>query len=463
MKRFVQMLVLLLLLTSNRAQAQKYESYLKASELPDATHFLPPPPGPDSPAFKEDVAAYFFSRDNLRKGERGRRAAREATTNVDTMAKLFSGAFGRELSKERTPRTMHLLQRSIRTFRLSASAPKKAYMRTRPFVYYNEGTLVPEDEAHERGTGSYPSGHTVRGWGMALVLSALNPERQDTILAAGYEWGQSRVIAGYHWQSDVEASRSLAAACFARLQTSAQFVKDIEAAREELGIFGVKEDNEDVDKPYLSREEVRNSLRLLPPPPEEGSIEFLMDKIAYWEYYRLRSTDTARVRQAVKDADMSDTVLLTFEDAFGLRITKEAMPETYRLLRRSMECFGSSGCDEAKAFYKRTRPFVYFNTHTLTPDDEVWLKTNYSYPSGHTANYFGLAYILTELRPECREALQRRAREGGISRVIVGAHWASDVAAGQVVAASVFEYLKKNPQYQAQFFKAKAEVDALCR
>ena len=463
MKRFVQMLVFLLLFTSNRAQAQKFEPYLKASELPDATRFLPAPPGPDSPAFKEDVAAYIFSRDNLRGGERGRRAIREATTNADTMAMLFSGAFGRELSKEATPKTMHLLQRSIRTFRLSASKPKKAYKRTRPFVYYNERTLIPEYEAHERGSGSYPSGHTVRGWGMALLLSALNPERQDTILAAGYEWGQSRVIAGYHWQSDVEASRSLAAACFARLQTSAQFVRDFEAAREELGMFGVGEDLEDCNKPYLTEDEVRSSIRLLPPPPEEGSIEFLMDKIAYWEYYRLRTTDTARVRQAINDADMSDAVLLAFEDAFGLRITKETMPETYRLLRRSQECFGSSGCNEAKAFYKRTRPFVYFGTSTLTPEQDEWLKTNYSYPSGHTANFFGLAYILTELRPERRDALQRRAQEGGISRAIVGAHWASDIAAGQVAAASVFEHLKKNPKYQAQFCKAKAEVEALCR
>lgn len=33
------------------------------------------------------------------------------------------------------------------------------------------------------------------------------------------------------------------------------------------------------------------------------------------------------------------------------------------------------------------------------------------------------------------------AEQGGISRLIVGAHWASDVAAGKMVAASVYEYL----------------------
>ena len=209
--------------------------------------------------------------------------------------------------------------------------------------------------------------------------------------------------------------------------------------------------------PYLSEQEVRSSLRVLPPPPEEGSIEFLMDKFAYWEYFRLRTENPERARQAVDDADLSD-VGVKFAEAFGLAVTPETMPETYLLLTHSLECFGSSGCNEAKRTYKRTRPFVYFGSHTLTPKDEVWLKTNYSYPSGHTANYFGIAYILADLRPERSEALLRRAQEGGISRLIVGAHWASDVAAGRMVAASVYEYLKQSPAYQAQFKKAQAEV-----
>jgi len=213
-------------------------------------------------------------------------------------------------------------------------------------------------------------------------------------------------------------------------------------------------------EPYLSEADVTSSLKLLPPPPDTLSIEFLMDKIAYWEYYRLRYTDPQRAQQAIDDADMDD--YHQFNEAFGLAVTKEDLPETYLLLKRSQECFGSSGSNEAKRTFKRPRPFVYFKSHTLTPDDEWWMRLNYSYPSGHTADYFGLAYILSDLRPERTEALLKRAEQGGISRAIVGAHWLSDVMAGRIIAGSVFEILKRNPDYQAQFKKAQEEIRNYC-
>ena len=233
MKPRLSILSLVIILYSFSAMAQKPQSYLEVKDLPDIMKFLPAPPAEGSHAFAADKAMHDWAR-SLEPGERTERATREATTNLDTMAIYFSGAFGRLLSEQTTPVTMHLLRRSIRTFRAAATKPKHAYHRTRPYVYYGENTLFKPTEEKERGTGSYPSGHPARGWGMALVLSQLNPERQDTLLAVGYEWGQSRVIANYHWQSDVDASRLMTSAVFARLQNCEQYLKDLEAAREEI-------------------------------------------------------------------------------------------------------------------------------------------------------------------------------------------------------------------------------------
>ena len=119
------------------------------------------------------------------------------------------------------------------TVRLCATKPKTAITRLRPYVRYNEPTLIPADEETLRQNGSYPSGHSIRGWVTALLLCEINPDAQDEILALGYQWGQSRVIAGYHWQSDVDAARLLASAGYARLHTHQQFLADMAAARAE--------------------------------------------------------------------------------------------------------------------------------------------------------------------------------------------------------------------------------------
>jgi len=227
------LLLLVSFVTVWSAFGQNVPSYLEAEELPDAVIFLPPPPEEGSAHFELDQAMYEWGK-TQREGDRGLQAIAEGTVNVDTMALMFSKAFGLKLSQETTPKTMHLLSRSIRTFRLSAARPKAHYNRLRPFVFHQESTLMPKWEEYERTSGSYPSGHTVRGWGMALVLAQLNPEKQDELLLAGYEWGQSRVIAGYHWQSDVNASRLLASACFARMQACKEYLEDVEEAREEL-------------------------------------------------------------------------------------------------------------------------------------------------------------------------------------------------------------------------------------
>ncbi len=72
---------------------------------------------------------------------------------------------------------------------------------------------------------SYPSGHTTLGWTTALILCEIDPAAQDALLKKGFEYGQSHVIAGFHWQSDVDAARVVAGAAFARLHTSKAYLK----------------------------------------------------------------------------------------------------------------------------------------------------------------------------------------------------------------------------------------------
>ena len=234
MKHILLQFTTLLTLAVSCAQQTDYSMYLTAEEVPNAVYWLPAPPAPGSTQFEYDLSQYEWGKQQRLDSARARKAINEAVYEVDDMIAQFCGAFGMEISAEKTPAIHKVLVRAVETIRLSATKPKATYMRTRPYAYFNEPTLVPEEEEELRTNGSYPSGHTVRGWGMALLLCEINPAAQDELYKLGYEWGQSRVIAGYHWQSDVDASRMLAAASYARLQSCPAFRRDMRAARREF-------------------------------------------------------------------------------------------------------------------------------------------------------------------------------------------------------------------------------------
>ncbi len=165
---------------------------------------------------------------------RWRLAASDANVKFPEAAEIFACAAGIRVSQASTPSLYSLLQRSIIDAGKSTAPAKEKYDRPRPFVVYDEPTCVKSDEAMLRGNGSFPSGHASLGWAWALILAELVPQRADAILARGYEFGQSRVICGVHWQTDVDAGRMIGSAVIAKLHANPEFVEHMRAASEEV-------------------------------------------------------------------------------------------------------------------------------------------------------------------------------------------------------------------------------------
>ena len=220
--------------------AADVKPYVNADALPNALSFYPAPPETTSVQFMYDISQYMWGKAMRADSARAALAVAQAVETIEDMAKMFSEPFGMEISAKKTPAIMNMLERGIRTLKQVGSLPKRHYMRRRPYDRFNESTLVPAEEERLRTNGSYPSGHTVRAWSMALLLVEVNPAAQDALLKYAYEWGQSRVIAGFHWQSDVDASKVLVSGAFASLHNDETFLADMKKARAEFKKLSAK-------------------------------------------------------------------------------------------------------------------------------------------------------------------------------------------------------------------------------
>jgi acid phosphatase (class A) len=213
--------------------------YLQPEALPNSLALLPPPPAEGSAAHSLDDEV---SRNNLvlRGTPRWKLAVQDANLMFPQAAGTFSCALGVPITEQDMPHLYMLLRRTLADAGLSTYTAKNQYQRRRPFMKNNKPTCTPDEEAHLRKDGSYPSGHTAIGWTWALILSEIAPEKTDAILARGRAFGESRVICNVHWHSDVVEGRFVGAAAVARLQADPGFRAEMKAAKAELAVVRSK-------------------------------------------------------------------------------------------------------------------------------------------------------------------------------------------------------------------------------
>ncbi len=215
------------------------QGYLAPKELPNSLALIPPPPEPGSAAFALDVevAENTFA---LRDTPRFVLAEADFELNVPSFVRVFSCALNTQITKDNAPYLYNLLSRSFTDIGLSTYAAKNHYRRTRPFQYNHQPLAAPEARAFLENDPSYPSGHSALGWGFALILTELAPDRENEILARGRAFGESRIVCNHHWFSDVVWGRFMGAATVARLHADPTFLADLEASKAEFAALRAK-------------------------------------------------------------------------------------------------------------------------------------------------------------------------------------------------------------------------------
>ena len=245
------------LLVSTLCVAQdEVQPYLTVDQLPNLIKCLPAPPAFDSPEFANDLMRYAWGKQQRLDEQRAAMVRRDAVWSYDSLLAEFNVPFGLEISEKGTPKIWKLLITSLTTTDAMRVAPKAYYHRLRPFELLGDSLLTDGEAQYLRGEGSYPSGHTHRGFTCALLLAEMAPANADTIFARGWLYCENRVIDGAHWQSDVDASRVGAAIGYCALHNSPDFLAQMEAAKAEYQRLTKPADTERVIlKPKKSRKE----------------------------------------------------------------------------------------------------------------------------------------------------------------------------------------------------------------
>jgi len=135
--------------------------------------------------------------------------------------------------------------------------------------------------------------------------------------------------------------------------------------------------------------------------------------------------------------------VFTFTEVLGPEFNAEKYPETARFFHKLAKTVNGPK-NYLKDLYKRARPC---DAHPDLIRKLVPYEEGYSNPSGHSTRSWTFALVLAELAPRYKNAFLREAAAVGMSRVLGGMHYQSDVLLSRGLAQLIFDELKKNPQF----------------
>jgi len=208
------------------------QGYLDATSIPDTIAILGAPPRPGSPRQMADTRLFEQTR-VLRDTPRWQLAQRDADNGAAALLADFDCAIGVHLDARNAPALAHLFARVRQDSSAIIKHAKDHYRRPRPFVGTDQPICTPGNPDIIHST-SYPSGHSTRAWTYGLILAELVPDRATQIMTRARIYGDSRIVCGVHYQSDVEAGRSNGAVVVTALHANSSFMADMAAAKVEI-------------------------------------------------------------------------------------------------------------------------------------------------------------------------------------------------------------------------------------
>lgn len=171
-----------------------------------------------------------------------------------------------------------------------------------------------------------------------------------------------------------------------------------------------------------------------------------------------QTRDPLLLEEAYRDAGAYsfDQLMNRFSVTAGTELSPASSPILAHLLHRAVADTNAYTA-LAKIGHERARPYI--EDSRIVPCQTNYLRVNdrQSYPSGHAANGYVAALVISATIPDRSEVLLARGIRYGDNRVVCGVHHPSDVEQGQRIAIAVFEKLRLQKQFLADLDCAAQE------
>ena len=209
---------------------------------------------------------------------------------------------------------------------------------------------------------------------------------------------------------------------------------------------------------YLSGSLIQALADSTPPPPVAGSPTDLADKARSVQFRALEDSD--RWLLATAHAELRPPLALQhFDCALGVRLGSATTPNLNRLMQRLFDD-SDAAAELVKARGFRPRPVGDDPQRRPCQRVSEAGRKSASYPSGSSTVATVYGEVFAVLDPERAAEVRHIAREMGLSRLVCGMHYPSDVAAGEVLGKAVFDAAAAMPGFDADLAAARAELAA---
>lgn len=249
---------------------------------------------------------------------------------------------------------------------------------------------------------------------------------------------------------------------------------------------------------------------LLPAPPKAGSPEQQRDLQTVLDMQASNRGNAERRQVAIDDSEAN---CFRYADVLGANFDEKKLPKTAEFLKKATGD-GGSAAGIVKTYWKRSRPYVVSDkVEKLADMDPEYVKKKAaerkakeeqekkdkaakdaaegkvaknkteekekpadpeeekkkaaerqkeqdttSYPSGHSTFGTLCAIFLTQMVPEKQSELFTRAEAYRESRLIVGAHFRTDIEGGRALATAVAAVMSQNFAFQRDESEARNEL-----